>query len=121
MTSYMTKEVAGLDRKDIMSKAEEMSDKGYRIIQMCATSKNGITDVLYSYGKDLDMEMYKVDVPEGVSLPSITSYFWSAFIFENEIHDLFDVKFTGSVLDYKGNFFKLSTKTPWKTVAKGGE
>jgi len=25
------------------------------------------------------------------------------------------------VLDYKGNFFKLSSKTPWKTVAKGGE
>ena len=35
-------------------------------------------------------------------------------MYENEVHDLFDVEFADSKLDYKGNFFRMSKKAPWK-------
>lgn len=121
MTSYRVKEVTDIAVDEILVKAKALSEDNYRVVQICATSKNGKTEVLYSFDKELGLVNFRVRVPDKMTLPSITQYFWSAFIFENEVHDLFGVEFTDLVLDYKGNFFKLSSKTPWKTVAKGGE
>jgi ech hydrogenase subunit D len=112
--------IADLPHSEILSKAEELAKDGYRVVQICATSKEGRTELLYSFDKDLVMINYRVQVPEGMAMQSITGHFWSAFIFENEVHDLFGVEFTDLVLDYKGNFFRLSSKTPWKTEAKKG-
>ena len=44
---------------------------------------------------------------------SITGTYWPAFIYENEMHDLFGIKFMHMELDYEGNFFKVAEPTPW--------
>ena len=44
---------------------------------------------------------------------SITGIYWAAFIYENEMQDLFGVKFKHMALNYGGNFFKVSQPTPW--------
>ena len=54
-------------------------------------------------------------VPEDMELQSITGEIWSAFIYENEMHDLFGIKFKNLELDYQGNFFRVAQKTPWNT------
>ena len=59
-----------------------------------------------------------MDVPFGTSVRSITPVYWAAFVYENEVHDLFGVEFEDSKLDYKGNFFRMSAKTPWKGPEK---
>jgi len=98
--------------------AQELLEQGYRIEQICGMSKDGVTDLLYSFAKDRTLISYKATVPEDMTVPSITNSYWAAFIFENEIHDLFGVIFTGLVLDYKGNFFRLAQPTPQRTYAK---
>lgn len=50
-----------------------------------------------------------------MELQSITGEIWSAFIYENEMHDLFGIKFKNLELDYQGNFFRVAQKTPWNT------
>ena len=55
-----------------------------------------------------------LDIKIGEEVESITGIYWPAFIYENEIHDLFGVKFNHSALDYQGGFFKISEETPWK-------
>ena len=47
-------------------------------------------------------------VPEDMELQSITGEIWSAFIYENEMHDLFGIKFKNLELDYQGNFFRVA-------------
>lgn len=94
--------------------AEKLKGEGYRLVQLCGVTKEGHTEVLYSFDKDFKLRNYKVDVPFGTQVKSITPWYWSAFVYENEVHDLFDVEFTDSKLDYKGNFFRMSAKTPWK-------
>ena len=54
-------------------------------------------------------------VPENMELQSITGEIWSAFIYENEMHDLFGITFKNLELDYQGNFFRVAQKTPWNT------
>ena len=103
-----------LDYKDVYQTAQKMHDNGYRMVQICGITKEGATEVLYSYDKDHFLKNFKVTVPFGTPVKSITPIYWAAFVYENEVHDLFDVEFTDSKLDYKGNFFKVSSKAPWK-------
>lgn len=99
---------------DIPALAESLKAEGYRMAQICGVTKQGCTEVIYTFDKDFDVRNFKVDIPFGTQVKSITPWYWAAFVYENEIHDLFDVEFTDSKLDYKGNFFRMSQKTPWK-------
>ena len=124
--SYKEQNFADLSPEAVVDQAEKLKKDGYRVEQICARSKDGVTTLLYSFDKDFDLQNYRVTVPADQIVPSISKHFWAAFIYENEIHDLFGVEFSGLVLDYKGNFFRLSQATPWKTApqnktADGGE
>jgi ech hydrogenase subunit D len=44
-------------------------------------------------------------------VPSITSVYWCAFAYENEMHDLFNVKVEGNAVDFGGKFY--ATKVPF--------
>jgi ech hydrogenase subunit D len=55
----------------------------------------------------------KLEVKEGQEVASISDIVWHAFIYENEMHDLFGVTFKNLALDYGGHFFKTSEPTPW--------
>ena len=103
---------------EVYETAQKMHDEGYRMVQICGVTKEGMSEVIYSFDKDHYLKNFKVDVPFGTPVKSITPIYWAAFVYENEVHDLFDVEFTDSKLDYKGNFFKLSTKAPWKGAEK---
>lgn len=54
-------------------------------------------------------------VPVYRSVMSITGQYWYAFVWENEIHDLFGLKidFIERDVDYGGHFYHLAEKTPW--------
>ncbi len=55
-------------------------------------------------------------------LQSVTAIYPYAFIYENEMHDLFGVTFKNLALDYGGKFFKIAEEKPWNPVfEKGGE
>jgi ech hydrogenase subunit D len=57
---------------------------------------------------------------EGAELPSISSFYWSAFLYENEIHDLFGVTVHGMAIDFHGAFYKLAVKTPYAAKEENG-
>lgn len=99
---------------DILGTARTLHSDGYRMVQICGVTKQGMTELIYTFDKDHAMTCYRTEVPFGMAVESITSVYWAAFVYENEIHDLFGVEFTDSKLDYKGNFFRMSAKTPWK-------
>lgn len=111
-----------MDPDEIPETIGRLKDEGYRMVQICAVPAEGRNDLVYSFDKDMELLNLKVSVPFDRSMESITSVYWAAFVYENEIHDLFGVEFTNSKLDYKGNFFCVSKETPWKgPEAKGVE
>jgi len=46
-------------------------------------------------------------------VPSISSIYGCAILYENEIHDLFNVKVDGLTVDFHGNFYKTAIKFPF--------
>ncbi len=111
-----------LEPADVPARAEGLRAEGYRMVQMCGITGEGSTELLYSFDRDHSLLNLRVRVLFGTAVGSITPTYWAAFVYENEIHDLFGVEFSDSRLDYKGNFFRTGTKTPWKgPEAKGAE
>lgn len=117
-------------QEDVKTKASQLLDtvqdlnsKGYRLVQACAANAEKELEVWYSFDKgDYILRNLIVSVPKNNSLQSITNIYWYAFIYENEMNDLFGIKFKNSKLDYEGHFFRISEKTPWNPDdRKGGE
>ena len=54
----------------------------------------------------------KSSAPSGPSVPSVSELFPNAFMFENEMHDLFGVEVSGITLDYRGGFYHLHVPAP---------
>ena len=43
-------------------------------------------------------------------VPSISSLYWCAFLYENEMHDLFNVRVDGMTVDFHGHLYQTSVK-----------
>jgi ech hydrogenase subunit D len=97
----------------IISKSAEYKNKGYRLVQISCTALKDRIELSYSFGKGYTLENLRINLPDKKEVPSISGVYWSAFLYENEIHDLFGVKITGIAIDYKGNFYKTTVKTPF--------
>ena len=112
----------------ILEEAEKYKHEGYRLMQICATrgsigeasgQEEGeqtavpAYEILYTFGMGFRMEQIKVTIPQTEKISSITSAFPCAFLYENEMHDLFGIKFLHNALDYNGNFFVTAEPTPW--------
>ena len=65
-------------------------------------------------GKDLEMKNLKMTLPETQEISSITSIYPCAFIYENEMHDLFGVQIKMINIDFEGKLYRTAIETPFK-------
>ena len=109
--------------QDLLGAVQDAKSAGYRLGQICATFAGDSLEVLYTFEKDNALKNYKtiIDAKEP-ELQSITAIYFYAFIYENEMHDLFGITFKNLALDYGGKFFRISKEVPWNPAfGKGGE
>lgn len=98
---------------ELLTEVKNLKADGYRLGQACATVVGDTIEIIYSFDKAHQLLNLKLVISNGEEVESITGDYWSAFIYENEMHDLFGVKFNHSALDYQGKFFKVAEPTPW--------
>ena len=105
---------------DLLGKAAQYKKDGYRMVQILCTRVPEDYELTYSFDKDYVMENLRVIVPLEGSVMSVTSQYWYAFVWENEIHDLFglNVEFIAPEVDYGGKFFHLAKPMPWHELSK---
>ena len=108
-----------IETATVVAKTAELKKTGYRIVQIGATRCSDHLEVNYSFDRDYEFTNLKVKLPlDGAELPSIGANYWNAFLYENEIHDLFGVAFTNLPLDYRGNFYRTAEKSAFNPVVK---
>jgi ech hydrogenase subunit D len=92
----------------------DLKTRGYRLAQICATRLGDKIELTYSFDLDLELKNLRVDLSaQGARIPSISNLYWCAFIYENEIHDLFDVAVDNLAVDFQGNFYQTAVKYPF--------
>ena len=96
--------------------------EGCRLVQILCTRVEGGYELTYSFDRNYFLYHLRLTLPEGASVMSVTTMFWYAFVWENEIHDLFglDIRFISEDVDYRGHFFHQRNQFAAHTVAKVG-
>ena len=99
-------ETIPLSLDEVVAVAKEHFDGGWRLITMTAvdTGEAGF-DILYHYDKDLVMKHYRLSIPKGTVVPSISPVYFAALLVENEIRDQFGICFSDIVLDFGGALY----------------
>lgn len=98
--------------------AADRKREGWRFVQLLAVVTDGGFDLVYSFMKDGVLENYTIqDVTKDTAVPSITDQFLAAFVFENEVHDLFGINVKGIAIDFGGTFYQLSQKEPMTIIS----
>ncbi len=103
-----------IDPNVLVSTALEIKNRGYRLVQICATRTEGGYELTYSFAKGYRLKHLRFEIAEGAEIMSISNIFESAFLYENEIHDLFGVKINLIKIDYNGTLYKTAKETPFK-------
>ena len=96
----------------------EKQRAGYRLVQICATAFEGYNEVIYSVAFDYTFENYKVIVPIDTQINTISDFFPSAMLYDNEMKELFGVKVTSINPDYNNKLYRIAKKTPFKKEIK---
>lgn len=113
-----TQEFINIDLKKLHDEATSRCKNGWRYVQTLAVKVDGGTDLIYSFMKDGKLENLKVQaVTEKDTVQSITDCYIEAFVWENEIHDLWNINFKDIAIDFKGTFYKVATDAPMTIIS----
>ncbi|HJJ47789.1 MAG TPA: NADH-quinone oxidoreductase subunit C [Methanocorpusculum sp.] len=107
-------DVTSVPKGNIRKTAEKMKSDGCRLVVITCTPAEPGYDITYSFDKDGAVVHARVNAAEGEKIPSIGPAYPGAFVYENEIHDLYGFTFEGMTLDFGGTFIKTSVPFPFK-------
>ena len=77
----------------------------------------GVFEIAWGFVKDGDFETIREQIVAGDVVPSISEFFGAAFLYENEIRELFGINVTGIGVDLRGQLYKTATRVPFSHAA----
>jgi ech hydrogenase subunit D len=112
----------------LLERVQKMRSEGWRLVHAACTRLVADQEVMYCFDRDgqyLDapdsaslhgMHTLRVRLPMlDPELPSISSFYWQAFLYENEMHDLFGITVKGMAVDFHGHLYTTMIPTPYVT------
>ncbi|MEI7884443.1 MAG: NADH-quinone oxidoreductase subunit C [Clostridia bacterium] len=110
----------GQQKLDIISPNElldntmRLKNAGYRLVAISCTFKNGI-ELTYSFDESFELLNLRLNIDADVEIESISCIYPYAFLYENEIKELFGVNIQNISVDFNNNLYKIAVKTPFNT------
>jgi ech hydrogenase subunit D len=106
-------EIVPIGKNELVGRVAHLFAQGYRLVQIgCSTLQEGY-ELNYSFDKDYRFENLRILAAPGEEIPSISAVYANAFLYENEIHDLFGVVIRDIAIDYRGTLYRTSIETPF--------
>lgn len=101
----------------LLERVRAFREQGWRLVQIGATRLPDQLELTYSFDRENRLANLRLGLPgDEPKVPSISSIFWCAFLYENELHDLFNLQVSGLAVDFHGNFYKTAVKFPFGTT-----
>ena len=102
----MLGEVISVSLDEVIEKVAKKKVEGCRFVTMsCAQLDENTIDILYHLDKDLKLINFRLTVARNAAVASISPVYFAAFLVENEMQDLFDIRFTGLAIDYERTLY----------------
>lgn len=118
----MDNRIDNLDIKveELLNYVHSIKEYNWRLVQICCTSYKENFELNYSFANEYRFLNLKFYIEEGVDIPSISCIYEPAFLYENEIQDLFGIKIKHISIDYEGQLYKIAAKKPFSKISQGG-
>ena len=119
--------IENIKKDELHARVKDFMDKGFRMVQICCVKEPSgkepavKLEMSYSFDKDYNMTTLRFDISSGESLPSITPIYDGAYLYENELHDLYGIPVTGIKIDFKGTFYKVAIPAPFNPACGSGQ
>jgi ech hydrogenase subunit D len=102
----MNGDVITISPDQVVGACAQKKAEGYRFVTMSCTALDpDMVDILYHFDKAYRLEHLRLKVPRHFPLPSISDVYFAAFLVENELQDLFGLRFQGLALDYNQTLY----------------
>ena len=90
--------------------------QGKRLVQISATRLAEHVELTYSFDLEGALTNLRLTIPAaGARVRSISSVYACAFLYENEMHDLFGLEVDGMSVDFHGKFYQTSVQFPFSS------
>ena len=106
-------EIIPIEINALLGAVADLFAQGYRLVQIGCTTLENAYELNYSFDKDYQFKNLRITVQPEDEIQSISVIYPNAFLYENEIHDLFGVNIKNISIDYKGAFYRTAIKTPF--------
>jgi ech hydrogenase subunit D len=104
---------------ELVSRTAEIKKDGCRLVQIGCTQVGDDFEINYVFDKDFVLTNLRITVKQDTVIPSVSGVYFGAFVYENEIHDLYGISVSGMNIDFGGHFYRTTIKTPFTvTVTK---
>ncbi|OGT07013.1 MAG: hypothetical protein A2103_01650 [Gammaproteobacteria bacterium GWF2_41_13] len=115
---FEDQEIVTIERSELISRAQKISKEGYRLVQIGCTKQSDHFQIDYTFDKEYRFYNLRLSIPlDHPTLPSISHLIMPAFLYENEMHDLFGIQVSDMILDYQGKFYNIAKKAPFATIS----
>jgi ech hydrogenase subunit D len=106
-------EIILIGKNELVGIVVQLCAEGYRLVQVGCSTLEAAYELNYSFDKDNRFKNLRITVAPDEEVPSISMIYQNAFLYENEIHDLFGVAVTNISIDYHGTLYRTSIKAPF--------
>jgi ech hydrogenase subunit D len=106
-------EIIPIEKDALLGAVSDLFAQGYRMVQIGCTTLENAYELNYSFDKDYLFINLRVTAKPEDEIQSISVIYPNAFLYENEIHDLFGIKIKNMSVDYKGAFYRTTIKVPF--------
>lgn len=116
--------------KELLSETLRLKNKGYRLVAISCTSiekkmsdasetdtteeVNASMELSYSFDKDYELLTLRVLTDTEERISSISVIYPFAFLYENEIKELFGVRIKDITIDFNNTLYQIPVKTPFR-------
>ncbi|WMJ86098.1 NADH-quinone oxidoreductase subunit C [Anaerocolumna sp. MB42-C2] len=111
----MEQQIKIIQPSELLAETLRLKNDGYRLVAITCTSKDGL-EITYSFDKEYDFINLRLLVDSEIEVESISSIYSYAFLYENEIKELFGANMKDMAVDFNNNLYKIPVKTPFKTI-----
>lgn len=114
-------ETTMVEQDHLIGLVEEYKKQGYRLVQINCTKVGDLYEINYSFDLRYQFKNLRIVVDGKSEIPSISGIYWGAFVYENEMHDLFGIRVVGMNVDFGGHLIRTTKKNPFANPTFRGE
>jgi ech hydrogenase subunit D len=94
----------GID--NLLRETAAVKTAGYRLVTLtCTALDENYFDIIYHFDRGLELKHLRLKIAAKTVVPSISPIYFAAFLVENEIQDLFGIRFSGLAIDYERTLY----------------